>query len=160
MELKPNANVTMVNEIITEDHQWDTQKLRENFSTRSAIEVIHTPISWTLREDNLFCPLSSDERYTVKSGYRSLVELPLPCILMCLAQLVSLRSRGRLFGRLQCMRKSNILCGVYATVPSQLCTEGEWLLILYALSVKVVMIPLSIFSLFVHGLSHAGLLSN
>lgn len=78
--LKKNAYVTMVNELITPDHEWDINLITSNLSSARANEVLKTPISWTSPLDKLFWPNSTNGSYSVKSGYNIIMELShMPC---------------------------------------------------------------------------------
>lgn len=71
--LKPNATVTIVQQLINSNHEWDLQMIRNNVDHSSAFDILKTPISWSSTVDNLFWPYSKNGRYEVKSGYQLLI---------------------------------------------------------------------------------------
>lgn len=72
--LKEGATASLVGDLLDSSKNWDTNLLRQNLSPKSAIDALKTPISWSSSSDQLFWPHDKDGIYTVKSGYRAIVD--------------------------------------------------------------------------------------
>lgn len=77
---KDGCSILKVSELIDHSsHTWDVSKLRDqNLQPASATEAIKTPIYYSDPIDNFFWPLTEDGIYSVKSGYKFLLEATPP----------------------------------------------------------------------------------
>lgn len=74
VELLQGARATKVRELINEDHEWSISLLKDNLAPPSAIEAVKNPIACTSTQDHLYWPHTTNGLYSIKSGYRKLLE--------------------------------------------------------------------------------------
>lgn len=78
--LKDNSTAIVVGDLLDCNKNWDINLLRQNLSSSSAIEAIKTPILWSASIDYISWPHCKEGSYTVKSGYRALLDQSPPMV--------------------------------------------------------------------------------
>lgn len=92
-----NATARIVKDLTDSNNQWDNSLLRNNLSPSSAIDALKTPIAWN-SPDEFYWPLNPSGTYTVKTGYKLLLETTNPTINQPSFQTLSLTTSGLSFG--------------------------------------------------------------